>query len=513
MADPDPKPPNPNPPPIPLEEFVRHKKPNRKSKNDVKVSGKNSNDVSKSSHVSFKKSTQKNNTRSGGSAKSTGSVKSMDENVGMEDEDENVGMEDGEVQVNEVPSTNEVSVMFPEVKVSNLASNSVANLMNDKNCNYVNKDSVLPDIPIPFHENPVLNPKHDVDVPLSQEKGSGSVTNSVLLGGESNKSGVDNGMQGLGNSESVIGESSKDNDVDMQDYSSFKKPMSFSNDVKGIYNSVNNRITTSMCERANGRANFARVLVEVDATKGIIDSVEVCYKKLEKSMHLNVEYAWRPPACSYCKVFGHNVKDCKKREVTVEETMEVLKAKTQNGVGVNQGATRNDGWQEVQGEKVRNVSSMGYGATENVYVQQNQFINKNGPNYARGGGNFRGRGGYGRGGFNGGRVNYDNKNATTNTKMTENSARKVETVKVNKANEKVNVKEDSKGKNVQKEAIKTMNRFGVLVDEDEASGSNDWQNMKMNIDVACDLGIDIPDDEKKEWTKELHDYYKLKCKN
>ena len=72
------------------------------------------------------------------------------------------------------------------------------------------------------------------------------------------------------------------------------------------------RITTAMCERANGRANFTRVLGEVDATKDIIDSMEVCYRRLGKSMHLNVEYAWRPPACSHCKVFGHNFKECKK---------------------------------------------------------------------------------------------------------------------------------------------------------------------------------------------------------
>ncbi|GKE03475.1 zinc knuckle CX2CX4HX4C containing protein [Tanacetum coccineum] len=39
------------------------------------------------------------------------------------------------------------------------------------------------------------------------------------------------------------------------------------------------RITASMCEKAYGRASFARVLVEVDATKELADSIEVCYSR------------------------------------------------------------------------------------------------------------------------------------------------------------------------------------------------------------------------------------------
>ncbi|GJY45934.1 zinc knuckle CX2CX4HX4C containing protein [Tanacetum coccineum] len=41
---------------------------------------------------------------------------------------------------------------------------------------------------------------------------------------------------------------------------------------------------------AYGRASFARVLVEVEAAKGLVDSVEVCYKALGRSMELRVEY-------------------------------------------------------------------------------------------------------------------------------------------------------------------------------------------------------------------------------
>ncbi|GJV59378.1 RNA-directed DNA polymerase, eukaryota, reverse transcriptase zinc-binding domain protein [Tanacetum coccineum] len=68
---------------------------------------------------------------------------------------------------------------------------------------------------------------------------------------------------------------------------------------------IMDRITTSMCEKSYGRASFARVLIKVDAEKGLVDNVEVCYESLGKSMELRVEYPWKPPICSHCKVFGH----------------------------------------------------------------------------------------------------------------------------------------------------------------------------------------------------------------
>ena len=55
----------------------------------------------------------------------------------------------------------------------------------------------------------------------------------------------------------------------------------------------------NMCEKGFGRASYARVLVEVEASKGIVDSVEVWYRSLNRSMKLKVEYAWQPPLCSH----------------------------------------------------------------------------------------------------------------------------------------------------------------------------------------------------------------------
>ncbi|GJZ43290.1 RNA-directed DNA polymerase, eukaryota, reverse transcriptase zinc-binding domain protein [Tanacetum coccineum] len=78
-------------------------------------------------------------------------------------------------------------------------------------------------------------------------------------------------------------------------------------------------IATVICEKLYGRASFARVLVEVNSVKGLVDEVEVWYRSLNKSMILNVEYAWRPPICKHCRVFGHTLKSCQSKNLSEEE--------------------------------------------------------------------------------------------------------------------------------------------------------------------------------------------------
>ncbi|GJS02055.1 zinc knuckle CX2CX4HX4C containing protein [Tanacetum coccineum] len=63
---------------------------------------------------------------------------------------------------------------------------------------------------------------------------------------------------------------------------------------------IMDRITTSMCEQSFGRASFARVLIKVDATEGLVDSINACYKSMDRTIKLKVEYAWIPPVCAHC---------------------------------------------------------------------------------------------------------------------------------------------------------------------------------------------------------------------
>ncbi|PWA54238.1 RNA-directed DNA polymerase, eukaryota, Reverse transcriptase zinc-binding domain protein [Artemisia annua] len=497
-----------------MEDDVRTKKSNKKSKNDARVSIKLSSEVAKSSHK-IKKGTQKN-IRSSSSVKSNNSVRSLDDMdeesegmVEMKDSEEGIdnveGIDeglfakkpkvsdvvDGEELHEGVKEQNMESVMFPEVEVSNFVNCSVSSV-NNNNDSMINKSYVVPpDIHVPVHENPVLNPNQNKKVQPNNDEGNGNIngSGSGLVGNLNGSSEVNNGVQGVKSSEYVVGESSKSRDVEMQDTSSFKRTISFSNAVKGPYGSVNNRL------------RFIPVSVN--------DEVEVCYRGLGKSMHLKVDYAWKPPICSHCKVFGHNFKDCKNREMTVEEKLETMNAKIQSEIGTKQDGKSNDGWKTMQGKRVNKAGN------KNQNMQQDNVPNRNGWNYARGGTSSRGgRGsGYVRGGYNGTRAYNDNRNATTNNKMNENVSSNVEAANVSKTNEKVNAMENKNGKTLPKENLKTNNSFGALVNDNDEDVINDWQNLKTKIDVACDLGLDIPEEERKKWTRELQEYYVTKRKD
>ena len=83
------------------------------------------------------------------------------------------------------------------------------------------------------------------------------------------------------------------------------------------------QMNASMCNIGYGRIGYARVLVEMEASKGLPDKIEIVYKdagnniKIRKSV--KVEYPWKPLVCDHCAVFGHHVQTCKVRLRTNEE--------------------------------------------------------------------------------------------------------------------------------------------------------------------------------------------------
>ncbi|PWA44146.1 hypothetical protein CTI12_AA527300 [Artemisia annua] len=155
---------------------------------------------------------------------------------------------------------------------------------------------------------------------------------------------------------------------------------------------IMDKITSSMCEREFGRANFARVLVEVDAVKGLLGCVEVCYKSLGRSMSLDVEYAWTPPLCSHCKVFGHSFEACTKRELTEDEVAKMKEINDQHAQKASGEMKGNGEWRNVSYKKVVKTGA------ESSHVNGNQSVNRgtnfNRSNVSRGRGGFAGRGGY-----------------------------------------------------------------------------------------------------------------------
>ncbi|GJR68831.1 RNA-directed DNA polymerase, eukaryota, reverse transcriptase zinc-binding domain protein [Tanacetum coccineum] len=267
-------------------------------------------------------------------------------------------------------------------------------------------------------------------------------------------------------------------------------------------------------EDGYGRASFARVLVEVEAAKGLVDSVEVCYKALGRSMELRVEYPWRPPVCSHCKVFGHNDDKCTSRVLTDAEKaqrVEVRSHKTDGGSSNNNGGD----WQTVSNKR----NSKNDGGNTGVYRQRFS----SGEGSSRGGFAGRGRGGFGGRGFGDQRF-YRNENVQfvpVNKGKESVNVGGVERGKKNKGTSRMEVDSDNNnskltnnvgsGKKInKKEGTSSENRFAMLSEEIEIEENLEWDFLKAKIDEACEKGFYISMQEKKEWPGEVMNYYKLK---
>ncbi|GJV61916.1 RNA-directed DNA polymerase, eukaryota, reverse transcriptase zinc-binding domain protein [Tanacetum coccineum] len=241
------------------------------------------------------------------------------------------------------------------------------------------------------------------------------------------------------------------------------------------------RITTDMCERSYGRASFARVLVEVNSTKGLVDIVEVWYRSLGKSMMLDVKYVWRPPICEHCKIFRHTLKSCGAKDLTEEEKIlkESMKSVKAAEVRIDSNNVR---WQSV-------------GYRRNVY----------------------GRGGFsnnGRGSFGGGRGGYMNNSGRGNgvskqyvlVKTSERNVVNKDGVfksdgkdqdsndSTNKVSNDTVIRSGSMSSSNSKETktvdvLPSKNRFNALNDEDDSEEIVKWREFYAKIDLMFDMGI------------------------
>ncbi|KAI3770647.1 hypothetical protein L6452_01788 [Arctium lappa] len=72
--------------------------------------------------------------------------------------------------------------------------------------------------------------------------------------------------------------------------------------------------TANMCKYAAGKSAFARVLLEVPTRQNWLEKVKIRIpdpETQEVTLHeLRVEYDWKPPMCSHCKIFGHSDSSC-----------------------------------------------------------------------------------------------------------------------------------------------------------------------------------------------------------
>ncbi|GJV37474.1 retrovirus-related pol polyprotein from transposon TNT 1-94 [Tanacetum coccineum] len=237
--------------------------------------------------------------------------------------------------------------------------------------------------------------------------------------------------------------------------------------------------TTSICERPYGRASFASVLVDVDATKGLVDVVEVWYKSLGKSVMLNVEYAWVPPLCEHCRIFGHFTSACGKREQTVEKSGDKVEANMRSSNKTVNVENDNDGWQYVVNRRNRR------GGLSNYRQGPSNF------NYNRGGG------------MSGQRKRVDESMVANEVKKNDDSDKNKQKEGIEKASDDV---ESSYSK--LKKPVGSKDKLSESGEENESEVSDIWKEVKIHVDVACDMGIPVSEDVISScWSADMVKFY------
>ncbi|GJR58908.1 hypothetical protein Tco_1501070 [Tanacetum coccineum] len=218
--------------------------------------------------------------------------------------------------------------------------------------------SFIPEMPVPFKDNPILNPNANVNqnskgnsVKMNEVKGPGMFK---IIG---NGSLLNKGVGLVSNF--ALGGQSKEACSGLSNNGGLKQSMSFASTVAKSFGGFGNNklkfVSTTLNEEGREVAIMDSVLeegvqkwsmncviengpwmvenkplfvhkwepglclVEVDATKGLVDTVEIWYKSLGKSMMLNVEYVWKPLLCEHCKTFGHISRLCSKAQVNVDK--------------------------------------------------------------------------------------------------------------------------------------------------------------------------------------------------
>ncbi|GJW93329.1 zinc knuckle CX2CX4HX4C containing protein [Tanacetum coccineum] len=80
--------------------------------------------------------------------------------------------------------------------------------------------------------------------------------------------------------------------------------------------------TSSMCLSSWGRKEYARALIEVSADEELLDSMIIAiplgYGMGHSFATIDIEYEWKPPRCSTCKIFDHTNDGCPKNPNVIE---------------------------------------------------------------------------------------------------------------------------------------------------------------------------------------------------
>ncbi|GKD74349.1 RNA-directed DNA polymerase, eukaryota, reverse transcriptase zinc-binding domain protein [Tanacetum coccineum] len=129
-------------------------------------------------------------------------------------------------------------------------------------------------------------------------------------------------------------------------------------------------MTASTCHKGIGNISYVRVFVEMDVAKDLKNETEIHYvdssKNIKGSKKVQVVYDWKPPMCSHCRVFGHEIMKCKNGGVISKDSKEVQ----------NDGKL-NDIPEEQQNRNNEFVTQGRKRVQKNDYNKPGNFINHN----------------------------------------------------------------------------------------------------------------------------------------
>ncbi|GKE89288.1 retrotransposon protein, putative, ty1-copia subclass, partial [Tanacetum coccineum] len=97
--------------------------------------------------------------------------------------------------------------------------------------------------------------------------------------------------------------------------------------------------TYDLCMQSWGRSSYARVMIEIRADVKLKDNIVVAMPKITREDHykcnVRVEYEWKPPRCSHCKVFGNIHEECLKNTGASENKTVKKPSQTSRGFPVH----------------------------------------------------------------------------------------------------------------------------------------------------------------------------------
>ncbi|PWA47577.1 hypothetical protein CTI12_AA497970 [Artemisia annua] len=271
------------------------------------------------------------------------------------------------------------------------------------------------------------------------------------------------------------------------------------------------RTTTSICEKPYGRASFARVLLEIDSNKPLVDTVELWKVNTVSSVNKNGETVktadlkkgnngnavnnvdddegWQTATGSYTNKTYSNAGNVGTKNVN-------------NNTNAGNGGTRDA---NKKSEPVSSVNGGTIGKLDETVVanEDGKSINKN-----KGISNDSAVGKNGNRNTGNGDLKKNTVNNRSGSKNDIGVSKGNETNKGRKGGNEVKAKESLGFK-----SVVTSNRFDILGVEGVNEVGDPWKEVKDKVATACNTNVPIKENVLKGWNDDMIRFYSVKWNN